>query len=168
MIESSFFIAPLGAEHDRESFSCGEAALDRYFKTQATQDIRRRIANCFVAVASAEREVAAYYTLAAAGIPFVDLPPEESKRLPRYPSLPAVRIGRLAVDVRFQGRGLGSSLILDAARRSMRVAPAIYTLIVEAKNDSAVKFYERCGFRCFVSQPRTLYLPLATAAKAFL
>ena len=68
-----------------------------------TQDIRRRITNCFVVVETATSQVAAYYTLSAASIPLVDLPPDEAKRLPRYPTLPAVRIGRLAVDQHFNG-----------------------------------------------------------------
>jgi len=166
MTDSPFRLAPLGAEHDRGSFHCGEEALDRYFQTQATQDIRRRIANCFVAVEAVNGQVAAYYTIAAASIPLVDLPPEESKRLPRYPTLPAVRIGRLAVDERFQGRGLGGALLVDAARRSIQLPPAVYALLVDAKNDEAVAFYQRFGFRPFASQPRTLFLPLATAQKA--
>ncbi|MGP0073045.1 MAG: GNAT family N-acetyltransferase [Bryobacteraceae bacterium] len=166
MTEPTFRLAPLGAEHARDSFCCGEEALDRYFKTQATQDIRRRIANCFVAVESATGLVAAYYTIAAASIPLVELPREEAKRLPRYPTLPAVRIGRLAVDQRFQGRGLGGALLIDAARRSSQSPPAVYALLVDAKSDQAVAFYQRFGFRAFASQPRTLFLPLATAQKA--
>ncbi len=167
MKDSSFHLAPLGAEHDRNSFYCGEEALDRYFKTQATQDIRRRIANCFVAIESATGLVAAYYTIAAASVPLVDLPPAEAKRLPRYPTLPAVRIGRLAVDERFQGRGLGGTLLMDATRRTLQAPPAVYTLLVDAKNDQAVAFYRHHGFQPMVGQPRTLFLPLATAQKAF-
>jgi ribosomal protein S18 acetylase RimI-like enzyme len=166
MTDSPFRLAPLGVEHDRNLFCCGEEALDRYFKTQATQDIRRRIANCFVAVEGANCQVAAYYTLAAASIPLIDLPPEETKRLPRYPTLPAVRIGRLAVDQKFQGRGLGGALLVDAALRSIQSPPAVYALLVDAKNDQAVAFYQRFGFRTLISQPRTLFLPLATAQKA--
>jgi ribosomal protein S18 acetylase RimI-like enzyme len=166
MKDSSFHLAPLGAEHDRNSFYCGEEVLDRYFKTQATQDIRRRIANCFVAVESATAMVAAYYTIAAASVPLVDLPLEEAKRLPRYPTLPAVRIGRLAVDERFQGRGLGGTLLMDATRRTLQAAPAVYTLLVDAKNDRAVAFYRHHGFRPVAGQPRTLFLPPATAEKA--
>jgi ribosomal protein S18 acetylase RimI-like enzyme len=168
MKDSSFRLAPLGAEHDRGSFSCGEEALDRYFKTQATQDIRRRIANCFVAAAPATGLVAGYYTLAAASVPLVDLPPEEAKRLPRYPTVPAVRIGRLAVDVRFQGRGLGGALLADATLRTLQAAPAVFALVVDAKNDRAVAFYRLYLFRPMVGRPRTLFLPLATAEKAFL
>jgi GNAT superfamily N-acetyltransferase len=168
MTEGLFHLAPLGAEHDRGSFHCGEEALDRYLKTQATQDIRRRIANCFVAVEVARGQLAAYYTIAAASLPLVDLPPEQAKHLPRYPTLPAVRIGRLAVDKRFQGRGLGAALLMDATRRTLQSPPAVYALLVDAKNDEAAAFYQRHGFRPFVSDPRSLFLPLATAQKAFL
>src|SRR5215471_14107193 len=129
-----FRLEPLCAEHDRTLFRCGDEVLDRYFQTQATQDIRRRIANCFVAIESATGRIAAYYTLSAASIPLVDLPQEEIKRLPRYPTLPAVRIGRLAVDERFQGRGLGAALLADAAQRTLRAPAAAFALLVDAKN----------------------------------
>lgn len=168
MTDPPFRLAPLGAEHPRDSFDCGEETLNRYFKTQATQDIRRRVANCFVTTEPASGLIAGYYTIASAGIPIVDLPPEESRRLPRYPSLPAVRIGRLAVDRKFQGRRLGEMLLLDAMCRSRNLLPAVYALLVDAKNDRAAAFYRRYGFRAFASQPRTLFLPMATAAKALL
>ena len=158
----------LGAVHERSSFHCGEDALDRYFRTQVTQDIRRRIANCFVAVEAATGEVAAYYTMSSAGIPFNDLPPDESKRLPRYPTIPAIRIGRLAVDRRFQGRGLGAAMVADGVMRAVKADAAAFALLVDAKNDSAVAFYRRYGFRTLVSQPRSLFLPIATARKALL
>jgi ribosomal protein S18 acetylase RimI-like enzyme len=163
-----FRLEPLGDEHERSLFRCGEEALDRYFQTQVTQDIRRRIANCFVAVESATNHVAAYYTISAASIRLDDLPPNEARRLPRYPTVPAVRIGRLAVDQRFQGRGLGAALLADAASRTLKADVAACTLLVHAKNDQAVAFYERFGFRILSSQPRTLFLPLATAQKIFL
>jgi len=158
----------IGDQHDRATFHCGEEALDRYFQTQATQDIRRRVANCFVAVEAKTGQVAAYYTLSAASIPVVDLPPEEIKRLPRYPTLPAVRIGRLAVDERFQGRGLGAALLMNAAHRTLHAGAAAYTLLVDAKNDRAVAFYQRYGFRPLSSQPRPLFLPLAVVQKTLL
>ena len=163
-----FRLEPLGEEHERSLFRCGEDVLDRYFQTQATQDIRRRIANCFVAVETATNHVAAYYTISAASIPLVDLPPDETKRLPRYPTVPAVRIGRLAVDQKFQGRGLGAPLLADAATRTLKADAAAFTLLVDAKNDQAVAFYQRFGFHILASQPRTLFLPLATAQKVFL
>jgi ribosomal protein S18 acetylase RimI-like enzyme len=149
-------------------FRGGEDALDRYFQTQVTQDIRRRVANCFVAVETATSQIAAWYTISAASIPLTDLPPEETRRLPRYPTVPAVRIGRLAVGQRFQGRGLGAALLADAASRTVKADAAAFTLLVDAKNDQAVAFYQHFGFRILASQPRTLFLPLATAQKIFL
>ncbi|MDP9052935.1 MAG: GNAT family N-acetyltransferase [Acidobacteriota bacterium] len=162
-----FRLEPLGEKHERSLFRCGEDALDRYFQTQVTQDIRRYIANCFVAVEAITSNVAAWYTISAASIPLVDLPPDEIKRLPRYPTVPAVRIGRLAVDQRFQGRGLGAALLADAATRALKADVAAFTLLVEAKNDQAVAFYRRFGFRILARWPRTLFLPLATARKIF-
>ena len=163
-----FRLEPLGEGHERSLFRCGEDALDRYFQTQATQDIRRRIAHCFVAVEAVTSHVAAYYTISAAGISLVDLPAGETKRLPRYPTVPAIRIGRLAVDQRFQGRGLGAALLADAATRPLKSDAAAFTLVVDAKNDQAVAFYQHFGFRILASQPRTLFLPVATAQKVFL
>src|SRR5580698_8104198 len=146
MQSAPFRMEPLGSAHDRSIFQCGEEILDRYLQTQATQDIRRRVANCFVAVEAASGHIAAYYTLSAASIPLVDLPPEETRRLPRYPTLPAVRIGRLAVDRRFQGRGLGAAMLADATARAVRADIAAFMLIVDAKHDQAVAFYQHYEF----------------------
>lgn len=152
--------------HDRTGFSSGDVALDRYFHTLVTQDVRRSVANCFVVIERASGTIAGFYTLAAAGIPTPDLPPAIVKKLPRYPMIPAVRIGRLAVDERFRGRGLGGALLADAAAKALNEPAAAFALIVDAKDDTAVAFYEHHGFVRFASQPRVLFLPLATAARA--
>jgi len=166
--EAPFRLETLSEQHDRTAFHSGEEALDRYFQTQATQDIRRRIANCFVAVEAVTGQVAAYYTIAAASIPLVDLPAEDAKRLPGYPTLPAVRIGRLAVDSRFQRRGLGGALLVDAMRRTLQAPPAVYALVVDAKNDQAAAFYRKYGFRAILNHTQMMFIPMATAQKAFL
>lgn len=160
-MNSPFRVDPLGEAHDRTGFSCGQEPLDRYFQTQATQDIRRRVATCFVAVEVSTGTVAGYYTLASAGIPMMDLPPEVAKKLPRYPSIPAVRIGRRAVDSRFQGMGLGGALLADALDRVMSSPPAAYAMLLDAKDERAIAFCWRYGFIPLVSQPRTLFLPVA-------
>jgi ribosomal protein S18 acetylase RimI-like enzyme len=165
MTAAPFRFEPLSERHDRTAFQCGEEALDKYFKTQATQDIRRRVANCFVAVEITTERVAAYYTLSAASIPLTELPAEETKRLPRYPAVPAVRIGRLAVDQNFQRRGLGELMLMNVVHRTIQDAAAAFALLVDAKNEIAVNFYQRYGFRLIAGRPRTLFLPLATAQK---
>lgn len=154
-------IEPLNAMHDRKTFACGVAALDEYLATRASQDIKRRIGNCFVAVTD-DNQIAGYYTLAATSIPLNDITDSDAKRLPRYPVIPAALIGRLAVDQRFKGMRLGGALIIDAAKRAASSDAAIYAMIVEAKDETAKAFYEHLGFVCFRSRPMSLHLPLAT------
>jgi ribosomal protein S18 acetylase RimI-like enzyme len=167
-VSTLFRLEALEGRHDRSTFVSGEESLDRYFQTQVTQDIRRRITNCFVAVEVATGQVVAYYTIASASVSTPDLPPDEAKRLPRYPTMPAVRIGRLAVDQRFQGRGLGKALLADAAVKAMTAAPASFALLVDAKDDQAANFYKCHGFRSLGGLPRVLFLPLSTAEKVLL
>jgi ribosomal protein S18 acetylase RimI-like enzyme len=156
--------APLGPAHDRAGFSCGVPALDRYIRELASQDIRRRISNCFVAIDAAGM-LAGYYTLAAASLPLTELAPENSRRLPRYDALPAGLVGRLAVDITFRGQGVGSALLVDAIARVLRAEPAIFALIVDAKDETALGFYRHHGFQPFANRPMSLYLPLAEAAR---
>lgn len=160
-----FVIAPLSPAYDRETFSCGAGPLDRYLRTQATQDVRRRIANCFVVSPANTQVVVGYYTLSAASVPLADLPEELRKRLPRYPVIPAALIGRLAVDRRYGGRGLGAALLFDAINRAAGADAAIFAILVDAKDESAVAFYRHHGFHSFAARPRSLFLPLGTVLK---
>lgn len=162
---SAFTIEPLAASHDRKPFSCGVPPLDRYLHELATQDMRRRVSNCFVAL-DAAGTIAAYYTFAATSFPLADLPPELTKRLPRYAALPAGLIGRLAVDQRFRGQRLGGALIMDATRRAASADPSIFALVVDAKDEAAAAFYRYVGFRPFACRPMSLFLPIATALAA--
>lgn len=162
----AFSIESLVASHDRKAFSCGVPPLDRYLHELATQDMRRRVSNCFVAL-DAAGTIAAYYTFAATSFPLADLPPELTKRLPRYAALPAGLIGRLAVDQRFRRQRLGGALIMDATRRAANADPSIFALVVDAKDEAAAAFYRHVGFRPFASRPMSLFLPIATALAAF-
>lgn len=165
-MKAAFRVELLAESHDRKSFSCGVEALNRYLRTQATQDARRRIATCFVAIESISGRIAGYYTLASASIPLTQLPEVISKKLPRYPSIPAVRIGRLAVGLECRGHGLGAALLADALDRVMASPPAAFALLVDAKDDEAVRFYRHHGFIPLADQTRTLFLPIGTAQKA--
>ena len=113
----AFALLPLDGR-DRSGFASGVEPLDRYFRTQVSQDVRRRVAACTVAVEQATQAIAGFYTLSAADVPVADVAPELTRRLPRYPTLPAARLGRLAVDARFRGRQLGTALLADAVRRA--------------------------------------------------
>ncbi len=164
-MSQGFRIGALTPALARKSFSSGSAPLDRYLHDLATQDIKRRVSNCFVALDDAG-VIAGYYTFAAASFPLTELSAEETKRLPRYALLPAGLIGRLAVDQRFRGQRLGGALIMDAAVRAARAEPAIFALVVDAKDEKAVAFYQHHGFRRFASKPASLFLPIATALQA--
>ena len=158
-----FRIEALTPQHDRSKFSCGSEPLDRYFRQQVTQDARRRVTACFVAVAREGGALAGYYTLASASVALTDLPEDLAGKLPRYPSVPAVRMGRLAVDQRFRGGGLGAAMLADALPRSLNAEIAAYALVVDAKDEQAAAFYRHHGFIALTDDDLTLFLPLATA-----
>ncbi len=149
----------LRADHPRNEFDCGDVDLDRYFKTQVTQDIRRHVAHCFVAVNSLGH-VAGYYTLAASSVLLADLPQALAKKLPRYPTVPVARMGRLAVTQSAQQIGLGSALLADALTRVFQADVAAYAMVVDAKHEEAAQFYEKHGFKQFSSHPLSLWLPM--------
>ena len=158
---------PLGPQHDRSAFACGEPALDDYLRRRAAQDVRRRVARSFVAVDRESGVLAGYYSLSAASFSRQRLSEAVAKRLPHYP-VPAAILGRLAIDQRYQGQGLGELMLADAIKRVLRAseALAVRAIVVDAKNDRARAFYERYGFVAFVDAPNRLYLPLDTALKA--
>lgn len=160
MTRRPFEVALLDASHDRSRFDCGTPALNRYLAEQASQDMRRRVASCFVARNDAGR-IAGYYTLAAASVPLTELPAAVAKKLPRYRAVPTVRMGRLAVDLSFRGQGLGGALLADALARSMRSEIAAYALLVDAKDEQASAFYQHHGFIPLPEAALTLFLPLA-------
>ncbi len=149
----------LRADHPRNEFDCGDVDLDRYFKTQVTQDIRRHVAHCFVAV-NGLGQVVGYYTLAASSVLLADLPQALAKKLPQYPTVPVARMGRLAVTQSAQHLGLGSALLADALTRVFQAEVAAYAMVVDAKHEDAVQFYEKYGFKQFSSQPLSLWLPM--------
>ncbi len=107
--------------------------------------MRRRVATCFVAV-DIEGGIAGYYTIAASSLVLDALPPEQAKRLPRYPTVPAVLLGRLAVAQSHQGKRLGGALVADALIRATRAEVMAYAMVVDAKDAVAARFYEHLGF----------------------
>lgn len=161
MSRAQYEVALLNSAHDRTTFNSGSAPLDRYLREQVTQDVRRRVAACFVATTDGKR-IAGYYTLASASLLLGELPASIAKKLPRYPTVPTVRMGRLAIDQGFKGQGLGSALLADALVRAARSEVAAYALMVDAKDDAAANFYRHHGFIALPDSSRTLFVPLAT------
>ncbi|MBA2597898.1 MAG: GNAT family N-acetyltransferase [Chloroflexota bacterium] len=166
VISEPLRVERLSAAHDRSTFSCGNAALDRYLREQAGQDLRRHLSAVFVLFDRANDVVAGYYTLSACEVDPTSLPSEIAKRLPRRP-VPATLIGRLAVDLDYRGLGLGRTLLANALIRAAGASLAIGSMavIVDAKDDQARAFYEHYGFRRFVEDPYRLFIPMAVAIR---
>ena len=159
---AQFTFGPLDPKaHDRKGFSCGKESLDAYLKTQATQDFRRGYSACFVA-ATAEGQIAGYFTLTAHSVPLEELPEAFRKKLPSRMPVPAALLGRLAVDQQFKGQGLGSVLLTYALTTAAKLGnTAAYALVVDALDDEAAAFYRHHGFYGFPSAPLRFFLPLA-------
>ena len=164
----SFVIELLRRGHDRSGFACGSEPLDAYIRTQASQDMRRRVARVFVAVPEGSDVVAGFYTLSAGSIERATLPSDAARRLPHYP-VPVALLGRLAGDRQWTGRGLDSALLADAFKRVMRASEvlAVYVMVVDAKDEAARHFYERFGFRLLPDSGRRLFYPLSDALRGF-
>lgn len=160
-------VEPLDDRHDRSAFSSGVEPLDRYFKTQAGQDVRKRVASCFVLIGETEHVPIGFYTLAATSIMLADLPAALAKRLPRYPLIPATLMGRLAVDAAHRRTGLGELLLFDAFSRALRSDIATFAFVVDAKDDVAAAFYASYGLLPLTSAGRRMFIPMVEVAKLF-
>jgi GNAT superfamily N-acetyltransferase len=153
-------VEPLASSHDRSRFDSGVEPLDRYFQTQASQDAaeeRGRVLRSAAAGPDDRR----LHTLSSTSVQLAELPAQTVRKLPRYPLVPATLLGRLAVDRRQQGKGYGRFLLADALYRAARSEIASFAVIVDAKDDSARRFYGRESFLPLPDQPMKLFRPMA-------
>ena len=144
----SIKIEPLNSSLNKKDFSCGKVMLDKYFHTQASQDVRRKL--CVVFAMSKDVTVLGYYTLSNASVPAELMPEAIRKQMPKsYEVLPVTLLGRLAADKKFTGQGLGSILLIDALKRSFGIASkslGSIGVIVDPLDSDAIAFYEKFGF----------------------
>jgi len=157
---------PLTRRHNRTNFASGVRALDEWFRTRATQDQRRHVAQVFVALD--EQGVVGCYSLSMFTLALESLPDQLAHKLPRYEAIPAALIGRLARHERAKGSGIGDLLVADAVKRVLSAAESVaaYAIIVDAKDERGRRFYESHGFISLPSRPNRLFLLTETAAAA--
>ena len=139
----------LNSGHRKNEFSCGKEILDNYLYKQANQDIKRKLAACFVINDQETNLLKGYYTLANNSIPQEIIPIQFQKRLPKsYSSVPTTLLGRLAIDNRFQGKGIGKLLLIDALKRSYEISTSIgsFAVVVDPLDENAENFYNKYGF----------------------
>jgi predicted GNAT family N-acyltransferase len=161
-----FRLDPLGKEHARAGFDCGVESLNLYLKKQASQDMRRKANAVFVLTPlTAPSQIAGYFTLCAYGLAPGTVPEAARKHIPRYPLVSATLLGRLAVSVEFQGKGLGSAMLAKALEKAYANAAEVgsSTVVVDAIDARAAKFYAAHGFIALAESMR-LMLPMRTIA----
>lgn len=142
-------IVLLSKKHDRSGFSCGKELLDNYLKNQAGQDVKRKLSACFVLTEPGSNSICGYYTLSGSSIPLHSFSPSIQKKLPRsYTSIPATLLGRLAIDRKYQGKGTGKILLIDALRRSYLISQEIgsFAVVTDPIDEEAENFYKKYDF----------------------
>lgn len=158
----------LQKRHQRKGFDSGRTSLDEYLQRRAGQEQRRYVSATFVVCDDNQPDrVVGYYTLSAISVDVGGIDDNSAQRLPHYPEIPAILLGRLAVDRGYQGTGLGGWLLIDALFRAYRQAQVLgaWAVIVDAIDDDAVAFYQHYGFEQFADDPSRLYLPMSKIAK---
>lgn len=150
-------IIKLDKSISKAKFDCGNNELNTYIKQYASQDQKKFIANCYCLV-DENQTLLAYYTISAASMPIDKFPAAIKGKLPKYKSIGCILIGRLAVDIKHRGRNFGAHLLIDAMKKSFNSQAAVHSIIVDAKNDKAIKFYEKFGFTKFVDLQNKLFI----------
>ncbi len=165
----SYLTVLLDSKHDRDDFSCGKDLLDNYFWRQVKQDVKRKLSVCFVITEKASNKIKGFYTLSSNSISNEWIPDSFRKNLPKsYSSIPTILLGRLAIDKRFQGQGIGKILLIDSLKRCLETSDSIgaFAVIVDPLDDHAEQFYNKFGF-IKLPDSRKMFLPMKTIKELF-
>ena len=159
----------LNSKHRKKEFSCGKDMLDNYLQKQANQDIKRKLSACFVLNDQEMDLIKGYYTLAQNSLSQSLIPTQFQKKIPNsYKSIPTTLLGRLAIDNRFQGKGVGKLLLIDALRRSYEISKSIgsFAVVVDPIDEDAEQFYAKYGFIKLPDSGK-MFLPMNTIKTLF-
>ena len=151
----------LEKNHNRRDFTCEEDSLTEYIRKQISQDIRKRLATCFVAVDD-EQNVIGYYTLTSESLGRELIPDKYLKQVPKNYNAPVILLGRLARDIKTRGTGLGEHLLMDALFRSYKLSNesiGAMAIVVDPINEKAVAFYKKYGFEKLLDSDK-MFLPM--------
>lgn len=161
-------IEPLSRKHDRAAFDCGVAELNAFLRATARQHGEKGLSRTFVLTENDKPTIIlGFFTLTLCEITAEHMPASYAAMYPRH-SLPAVRLARLAISLRYQGKGYGTLLVAEAVNRTVFIADQAGSigLFVDAKNNQARDFYKRYGFISLPGRDKTLFLPLKTLRAA--
>ena len=159
----------LKPKHEKSEFSCGNPLFDTYIRKQANQDIKRKLSACFVLSDKESQLIKGYYTLSNNSIPQEYIPEAIQKKPPKsYLSIPTTLLGRLAIDKRYQSKGVGKLLLIDALKRSYDLSKNIgsFAIIVDPVDSAAEAFYNKYGF-IKLPDSKKMFLPTKTIGELF-
>lgn len=148
----------LAADHDVSDFASGILVLDDWLRRRALANQIGGASRTYVIIAG--DRVIGYYALANGSIAAAEAPGRIRRNMPD--PIPVMLLGRLAVDRRWQGKGIGADLLRDAIMRSLQAAEiaGIRAVLVHAIDQAAARFYEKSGFLPSPIRPLTYFLPL--------
>lgn len=152
---------PIEPSDNTTGIDSGEASLDRYLADRALTNHLANLGRCYVCIDAETNKVLGYYTLSAVAVEHANLPGKVRRNAPN--PVPAVLMGRLAIDAKAQGSGLGRFLVRDAILSTLAAADRIGVriLLVHALHERAAGFYEKLGFKRSPTDSLHLYLLLA-------
>ena len=158
---------PISKQHNREAFDCGDEALNEFLRRYARKSHERGGAKTFLAIDDADKTILGFYSLSPASVDYARTPESVRRGLARH-DVPGFRLARLAVDLRWQGEGIGGQLLLAAGRRCLLAAAEVggLVLVIDAKNERVAGWYASYGAAPLMDAPLTLMLPLATIEAA--
>jgi GNAT superfamily N-acetyltransferase len=168
MTVSAWHEEPISKRHDREAFDCGETALNEFLQRYARKNHEMGGAKTFLAIDDADdKTILGYYSLSPASIAYARTPELVRRGLARY-DVPAFRLARPAVDLKFQGQGLGGQLLLSAGKRCLLASAEVggVAILIDAKNARVAAWYASYGALPLLDAPLSLLLPLRTVEAA--
>ena len=157
----------ISKKHDREALDCGDEALNEFLRRYARKNHERGGAKTFLAISDTDNSVLGFYSLSPASVDYARTPEIVRRGLARH-DVPGFRLARLAVDRKWQGRGIGGQLLLAAGRRCLLAAAEVggVVLVIDAKNERVAGWYASYGAVPLLDAPLTLMLPLGMVEAA--
>jgi predicted GNAT family N-acyltransferase len=159
----------LNKSHIRNNFDCGKEQLNNYVKFQVNQDIKRKLSACFVLSDKESNDIKGFYTLSNYSIPLDSFPDHIQNKFPKsYQAIPCTLLGRLAINLTYQGQGIGKILLIDALKRSYEVSKEIgsFAVVVDPIDDESEKFYEKYDF-IKLPDSKKMFISIKTLADLF-
>lgn len=144
--------------HEIAEFDCGNDTLNDWLTKHALKNQHSGASRTFVIYQ--DNQVIGYYALASGSVERMASPKSIARNMPE--SIPVMVLGRLAIDTRMQGQGLGSALLKDALLRTLSVSKnvGIRAILVHAISENARRFYLSYGFLISPIDTMTLMLPV--------